>query len=238
MIERSQKVGLSVILIGIMAALTLGIWYSSRVESRILGTSDTRGMGLSPNQVLSNTLEVQMHRGYGAVIFVTLMAIGAGMIFQFVWILKKLGSDHKFGMGNMLKIAVLDLAIFVLTVFGLAGLNAWIVMRETPRNVEISRVTDEIVMVKWNSRYPVMSQVLWGYDPASLDMVELGNRGGKESVEHEVTIEVLPGQEVYLKLVSHGGMQYGQDREGNPYRVEVNAAPYVLEELELKEVDR
>jgi len=229
-INGRRKIAIAVILVSVGVSLALAVNVHQNMSGQVLGVASfERGTVL--NQV-ERTLITQMHAGYGTVIFIALMALSAGFIYQLVMIVQRLESDCVFGCRNIAKIVLIDLMVFVVTVAGLAAANAWIIAKGAPQELTVKRIAADLIELKWQSRHPAMTQVVWGYEPDKLENVGIGVKGTEETIEHEILVEVEPGRAVYLIILAHGGLKYGEGLSDEALRVPPESS-YELVPLEL-----
>lgn len=221
-------------MLSVLIAIVCGVKYSQASQGRVLGINDGLGSAAMTSQTILDSMATQIYGGYGRVIFFVIMTMGALIIYQIVSILNKLKSEKSFGLLNILKIALMDILIFVLTVIGLASFNVWIIEQESPRELSYVRVSPETVRITWQSKHKTMSEVLWGYSQSHMDNVSLGVAGEKKVQNHEVIIEVNPNQEMYFSVLTNG-VKYGESGSKNYYELGKNSETNQLYELKLKE---
>jgi hypothetical protein len=100
----------------------------------VLGASIPTNTNQAVSSVVDDIGYMQISSGYELVILVAILLLAIFMIRQFVVIVQSLGSDKNFGLGNIMKIVILDIIIFVLTVAGLASCNVWLINKEISMN--------------------------------------------------------------------------------------------------------
>lgn len=208
--------------------------YTRWQAGKILGVSDTWETSQKVMGGMENGDVWQLHSGFGTAMLVLVAVAVLVLIWQFVLIIIKLGSEKNFGLQNILKIVVMNIVVFVVTVVGLSGLHTWIIERESPRNLAYERVMGETIRIVWESKTPVMSEVLWGYEADHLDNLNLGVAGEQVSTKHEVVLKVDPERQFYFKIVVHG-VKYGDKGIAGYYSLPKNRQTETIYKLKLKE---
>lgn len=231
--KRFSRLDSVVIVLSITVTLSMAIRFQWINESKVLGIKTEAASALLVRDVLASSLLSQINNGLTGLIFVLIMSIGAMMIYQFIVVLKKLGSDKKFGLSNIIRIIALDIVIFVMTVLGIATFNRWSIERDTPEELRYERLTNETVSVKWKSASSVMSQVLWGYGPEHLDNIALGTNGEERTNTHEVVFQVIPNEDIFFKIVADG-VKYGEGGTTGFYHLYKSNRPLELIDLPTK----
>ena len=229
-----QIFGFMVILISVFVSISSGIKYSRLNAAYVLGINSSADTAKAVSTVVYDNGFMQIRSGYELVILAVFLLLAIFIVRQFITILQKLGSDKNFGLGNIVRIAIMNIIIFVLTVVGLASCNIWLIEREAPVDLTYERLTPVIVNITWKSKIPAMSQVLWGYSPEHLDNVSLGASGEQKVLSHEVTLTVAPEQEVYFKVMVNG-IKYGETGMQGYYHLGKNTNTDEIYELQLKE---
>lgn len=231
---RLQVIGWTVIAVTAVMAMIGAARYSGQALGQVLGASAPPSSAEVVATILTEGVVNQVQAGYGMVIVGFVMLFGAIVIYQVMGIIKKLGSDMQFGLVNILKIAMIDSVIFVLTIVALAGFNAWTIKYESPQKLQYERLSEEVVRVTWESHSKTMSQILWGYDPSHLDNLSLGAAGENKTKNHEVVLSVRPQDEVYFKIVVNG-IKYGESGANSYYYLPRYNQTNKLYELKLKD---
>lgn len=201
---------------------------------KILGVSDMIG---GTEVVVGNvdTLGIwQLHAGYILPIIVITIVVGVVTIRQFWVILFKLNNDRKFGLGEILKIILVNIVSFALIATAVASMNKWSITIDAPQELSYQRLGEQIVHIKWRSRKPVITQVLWGYLPNQIDNISLGASGEEKVKEHEAVIVVDSGSEIYFKILING-VKYGNEGVEGAYQVKKLQPNEGIYELKLKE---
>lgn len=225
-------------LLGLVAGLAvlavgLGFWIQGHFapDVRVLGVSTT-----SPEIIkdtLTQTFNLDILYGQTWVVFGMLLFGAIIVVGQIVYVLRQLSYNAKFGMRQIVVIAVIDMILVVVSAYGLAFFNAWLVQRAAPENVHVARLEAGVVHVTWETQVPAMSQILWGVAPQNLTETTLGLAGEQETTEHNVVLSVAQDQGVYFKILGRGGVKYPNPSTGVAYEVTPALTPGVLEEIPL-----
>jgi len=97
-----------------------------------------------------------------------------------------------------------------------------------PQQIEIKRLTTDVVLVSWETKRKTVGGVLWGYSPEHLDNLVLSDQGSQDELKHRAVIDVEPDQSVFLVIISNG---YKYLDQGEAYQIGVGS-DYQLEPIE------
>lgn len=202
----------------------------SDMKGSVLGLATYQRTGeLAGNVLQSLAGEIDLGVHDLQAIFVAMLVVGGLFIYQVIVRLVRLKREKRFSILGFLLIVFLDILLFFLIIVGHLGVHQYLLKYSQPRQVQVERVGESLMSIRYDTYEDKMGMVAWGYDPEQVNMLVVGGAGEKRVKEHEFLIDVEPLKKVYYYLVIDGE-RYGIGDK--PYVLEATKG-YKLEEIEV-----
>lgn len=199
-------------------------------QGKILGAEVYRDSSMVVQAVIDQEYRATLGTHDIRTIWISLLFVAIIVIFQIIGgvILRKKGSGLQ--IGKWVLYAIFDLLLFVLVVAGQAYVNYKILKIEYPQEVQVERLGESLVRVRWQTYDQTLGILVWNYEGES-SQFEVDCLGEEKKRAHEVMIEVEPQKKIEFYLMV-GEKKYGQS-ESEPYQVDAMSTNYQLEEIKI-----
>ncbi|MFH2019577.1 MAG: hypothetical protein ABII80_03125 [bacterium] len=197
-------------------------------QGRVLGAQIYRESAMVVQAVIDQDYRATLNTHDMRTILISLGIVLAVVVCQVIGALVRKRRGSRCQVGKWFWYVLLDLIVFVGAVVIQAYVNYKILKIEYPQQVQVERLGDSLVRVRWMTYDATLGIMSWNYE-GEPSQFAIDSEGDEKRKEHEVILEVEPQKKIDFYLFV-GEKKFGQS-ETDPYQVDAMSVDYQLEEI-------